>query len=272
MRRVLLAATFLLAASVGGAELQPDRLSTVDLLRQATEQSTQGDRARAKLTDEASARVNELIEALEYEDDDVRVSAAWGLRYAGHRKVVAPLIESLRDANFGIGRAAAVSLRQFQSPEQPLRDMMRDADPKLRWRALMNAEYMKLQGLMEEIAGLALRDPVDFIRADAAWTLRHAGGQEVVETLIKCLADPYARTRRHARIALRGAVAAELAKEGSPVRERALETLLWVLANHGDKPYATSQAVELLTKLAVERLGTDPHKWRELLKTQEGKR
>ena len=114
----------------------------------------------------------------------------------------------------------------------------------------MNAEYMKLQGLMEGVADLALSDPVDFIRADAAWTLRHAGGQRVVETLIKCLADPYARTRRHARIALRGAVAAELAKERSPVRERALETLIWVLANHGDKPYATSQAVELLTKLA----------------------
>jgi len=258
-------------ATGAAAATQPGGAALTELLKTAAQNSRQGARARARLVNQASARVDELAAALKHEDDDVRVSAAWTLRQCGDKRAVGPLTAALRDENFGVARAAAVSLKQFKAVEAPLRALMRDPDPAMRWRGMVNVDYLLLDSLMGDVAALAADDPVDFVRADAAWTLRHAAGPEVAEALVKCLADPSARTRYQAGIGLRGKVARELMKPGSPARRRALEALVRILETHRGKPYATSSAVAKLTELVIEPLGTDPAKWRKFLKLEADK-
>lgn len=272
MKKVLLAVLCLALAASGAAEKPPAGRPMAQVLKSAVAGSRQGILARAVLRNEASARVDELVAALKHADDEVRVSAAWALRFSADRKAVEPLIATLRDANFSVARAAAVSLKQFNAVEQPLRRLMRDSDSAMRWRGLINVDYMALARLMDDVAELAVNDPVDFVRADAAWTLRHASGPKVAEALMKCLADPNSRTRYHARIGLRGRVAGELTKKGSPTRRKAIQTLLWVLEKHPGRPYAAAAAVERLTALVVSPLGTDPVKWRAFLKKVEGEK
>ncbi len=281
---VLLAAVVIFTAGLGAtqqpttkpatgasAATQPDGGALTELLKTAAQNSRQGARARARLVNQASAQVDRLVEALKHEDDDVRVSAAWTLRQCGDKRAVGPLTAALRDENFSVARAAAVSLKQFGAVEVPLRALMRDPDPGLRWRGMINVDYLLLGNLMGDVAALAADDPVDFVRADAAWTLRHAAGPEVAEALVKCLADPSARTRYQAGIGLRGKIAGELMKPGSPTRRRAMEALVKVLETHRGKPYATSAAVAKLTELVIEPLGTDPAKWRKFLEPEAEK-
>ena len=271
MGKPVLAALGLLVASALAAKEPPAGPPMAETLKTATADSRAGNRARAVLRNEASVRVDELAAALRHADDEVRVSAAWALRFSADTKAVAPLQAALRDENFSVSRAAGESLKQFKAVEGPLRTLMRDSDPSMRWRGMINVDHLALTDLMEDVAELAMNDPVDFVRADAAWTLRRGSGPKVAEALVMCLADPSARTRYQAGIGLRGKVAGELMKRGSPTRKKAIAALLRILEEHGDRPYATAAAVERLTGLIVRPLGSDPAKWRALLsKVEDG--
>lgn len=279
MRRLLLAGLLAGIVDLGPAQQPAEKPPLGETLKAAVGSEREGARARAVLVNEASARVNELIAALKHEDDDVRVSAAWALRYCASKQAVGPLAAALRDENFSVARAAAVSLNQFKAAERPLRELMGDKDPAMRWRGMINVDYVVGQlpagsrkRLLDDVAGLAMNDPVDFVRADSAWTLRHAGGPKVAEALMKCLADPDPRTRYQAGIGLRGAVATELMRKGSPTRKQAVATLLWILENRRDRPQATAAAVDRLTALVIEPLGTHPGRWRDFLKKVEGEK
>jgi HEAT repeat protein len=270
MRRIFLVVLLVGMTSDGATQEAAGKAATVDLLKAAVGNAREGARARATLVNEASARAGELIAALKHEDDEVRLSAAWALRYSAQKKAIPALVDALRDENFSVARAAAASLKEFKAVEQPLRRLMRDKDSAMRWRGLINVEYLVLQRLMGDVAELAMNDPVDFVRADAAWTLRHASGPKVAEALIKCLADPNSRARYHADIGLRGRVGPELMKKGSAARKQAIATLLWILEKRKDRSYATDAAVGLLTRLLVDPLEADPAKWRAFLKKVEG--
>ncbi len=262
MEKALLVLLCLLASTLGAAQE----------LKKAAEDSREGSRARARLTNEAATRVDELIAALRDADDEVRLSAAWALRHSANRKAVKPLAAALRDENFSVARAAAESLRQFGAVQQPLRELMRDSDPAIRWRGVINVDHLALAELSDEVAELAMNDPVDFIRADAAWTLRRAAGPKVAEALVKCLADPSSRTRDRAGIGLRGKIADELLTKGSPARQKAIETLLWVVETQGERPYALQAATEKLIELLTRPLGTDAAKWRAFVEKVEAAR
>lgn len=272
MKKGILAVLCLVLAGSGAAERPPAGPPIADALKAAVGDSRQGNRARAVLRNEAAARAGELIAALKHADDEVRVSAAWALRFSADKKAIAPLVAALRDENFSVARAAAVSLKQFGAIEQPLRELMRDGDSAMRWRGMINVDYLVLADLMDDVADMAMNDPADFIRADAAWVLRHASGPKVAEALMKCLADVGARTRYQAGIGLQGKVAGELMKTGSATRQKAIQTLLWILATHRDRPYAISAAVDRLTSLVVTPLGTDPGRWRAFVDKVEGQR
>ena len=272
MKRSLLAAMALLSAGLAASEAPPKRLTTSELLAGAAENTKAGTWARARLVNEAAKRADELIAALKHEDDDVRVSAAWALRYAGKQeKVIAALERALRDENFSVGRAAAVSLGKFKAAEEPLRKLMRDSDHAMRWRGMINVEHLALAALMDDVARLAVGDEVDFIRATSAWTLRHGSGANVAEALVKCLADPHAWARARARNSLLGGkVSAEVKRRGSPVRRRVLAGLLKILETHRGKTYATSEVVSVLNELVIDRIGADPARWRKVVSSLEG--
>jgi len=272
MRRSLLAAVAILSAGMAASEAPPKRLGTPELLAGAVENTKAGAWARARLVNEASKRADELIAALKHEDDDVRVSAAWALRYAGKQeKVIAALERALRDENFSVGRAAAVSLNKFKAADEPLRRLMRDSDHAMRWRGMINVEHLRLTALMEDVARLAVSDEVDFVRAASAWTLRHGSGAKVAEALVKCLADPHGWTRARARSSLLGGkVSAAVKRRGSPVRRRVLGGLLKILETHRGKTHATSGAVSVLKELVIDRIGADPARWRKVVSSLEG--
>ncbi len=273
MRRALPAAVAVAVALAAAAAERTDELT--DLLRQATGRDRPGALARARLINEADARTGGLVAGLRHDDDVVRLAAAWALGHApAARKamVVPALAAALSDENFSVARAAAVSLKAFDAVEGPLRDLLASPDSSLRWRAVINVDYLPLPGLCEDVAAVAVGDPVDFVRADAAWTLRHGSGAKVAEALVRCLADPYARVRQKARHSLlRGRVAAEVRRKGSPVRRRTLEALLKLLETHGDKPHAARAAVDVLNELVVRPIGADPAGWRRLVRSQEGR-
>ena len=279
MRRLALCAVLALAAAQLGPIIPPPRQKTEQMLKLAVDTSSLGTRARARLTDQAAQRVNELVAALKHADDDVRVSAAWGLRFsASKEKAVAPLTAALLDENFSVSRAAAVSLNHFAAAAEPLRKLMAHADGSTRWRGVINVDYLAGQlspasrtALVDQLGKLAQSDPVDFIRADAAWTLRHFSGEGVAEALAKCLADPSGRVRWRARESLlKGGVSKELAKRGSAERQRVLAALLKILETHRGKPDAARAAVEVLTELVVQPIGADPAGWRKLVQAMEG--
>lgn len=274
MKRILLAGLAVLSAGLAASQTPGVEQRLDLLLAGAVENTKAGARARARLVNQASKRVDELIEALKHEDDNVRVSAAWALRYSGKKKkVIAALTAALRDENFSVGRAAAVSLKQFAAAEEPLRKLMRDKDDAMRWRGMINAEHLALPALMDDVARLAVSDKVDFIRATSAWTLRHGTGPNVAEALVKCLADPHGWTRARARSSLlRGRVSAAVRRRGSPVRRRVLAGLLKILETHRGKAYATSAAVSVLNELVIQRIGADPARWRKVVASLEGEK
>lgn len=280
MTRTALAALLLLAAAQAAPDQPPEARPEAGVLKRAVENTPRGARARAVLTNEAGRRVDELVAALKHADDDVRVSAAWGLRYSANKaKAVGPLTAALRDENFSVARAAAVSLNHFDAAAGPLADLMADADSSMRWRGVINVDYVARQlspaaraMLSAKVAGLALGDPVDFIRTDSAWTLRHFAGEAVAEALTRCLADPSGRVRGRARDSLlRGAVSRELRRGGSPVRRRVLAALLEILESHRGKSHATQAAVNMLTELVVNLIGPSPARWRKLVETMEAR-
>jgi HEAT repeat protein len=271
MQTWALAALALLAA-LGGPEQATQPSDLRDALKAAVREDSSGARARAKLTNEASAKVDELVAALADSDDDVRVSAAWALRFSASKNAVGPLTAALRDENFAVGRAASDSLAQFKAAEAGLGQLLKDPRADLRWRVFLYAEYTPIPTLVGQVCQLAVSDPVDYVRVDAAFALRRYGGPEAAQALCKCLADPYDRVRRQARESLKGKLAPELVKMGSPARAKAIAALLWVLDQHKDKPHAASAAAEVLTQLAVEPLGNDPAKWRKLLSVEGGEK
>ena len=271
MQTWTLAALALLAA-LGGPEQATQPADLRDALKAAVREDAVGARARARLTNEASARLDELTIALADSDDDVRVSAAWALRFSASKNAIGPLAAALRDENFAVGRAASDSLAQFKAAEAGLGQLLKDPRADLRWRVFLYAEYTPIPTLVGQVCQLAVSDPVEYVRADAAFALRRYGGPEVAGALCKCLADPNERVRRQAREGLKGKVAAELAKTDSPARAKAVQSLLWVLEQHKDKPYAASAAAEMLTQLAVAPLGNDPAKWRKLLSVEGGEK
>lgn len=274
MKRILLVALAVLSAGLAASQTPRAEQRLDLLLAGAVENTKAGARARAVVVNEAAKRVDELIEALKHEDDNVRVSAAWALRYSGKKKkVIAALTAALRDENFSVGRAAAVSLKQFAAAEEPLRELMRDKDDAMRWRGMINAEHLALPALMDDVARLAVSDRVDFIRATSAWTLRHGSGANVAEALVKCLADPHGWTRARARSSLlRGRASAAVRRRGSPVRRRVLAGLLKILETHRGKAYATSAAVSVLNELVIQRIGADPARWRKVVASLEGEK
>jgi len=272
MNRLLATLLLAWAAAVAAKESPPPGDEFTAALKAAVEKSKAGAYARARLINESAGRLATLTAALKDSDDDVRVSAAWAMRHCGDKaRAVGPLTAALRDENFSVARAAAVSLKQFDAIEEPLRKLMAEKDSSLRWRGLINVDYMVLPALMGDVARLAATDPADFIRADAAWTLRHGTGPAVAEALVKCLADRCARVRAKARSSLlRGRVSAEVKRRGSPVRRSVLAKLVGILSSHRGQREATAAAVEVLTELVVTPIGADPARWRKLLASQEG--
>jgi len=278
MTRVLLCGMLLLAAT-RPAPVQQPRPGIEQTLKHAVEDTPRGNLARARLKNEAAQRIEELAAGLRHVDDDVRVSAAWALRFsADKQKAVPPLAAALLDENFSVSRAAAVSLNHFDAAAEHLRKLMKHPITQMRWRGVINVDYTAGQlqaksrtALMEDVGQLALGDPVDFIRADAAWTLRHGSGELVAEVLVNCLADPAAAVRWRARESLlKGGVSQALRQPDSAVRGRSLEALLKVLETQRGKSYATQAAAELLAELVVKPIGSDPVRWRKLVETLEG--
>ncbi|MHC4718286.1 MAG: HEAT repeat domain-containing protein [Planctomycetota bacterium] len=263
---VLLPAAKMTAPAGSVARARPD---TGELLRLAAQISPEGKRARARLVNDLGRRRDEVIAGLKHEDDDVRASAAWTLGHSAKPEAVAALTGALRDSNIGVARAAAVGLAKSKSAEEPVRELLADPDPKLRWYALTCISYANLRGFDGDLERLAQNDPKGFLRAEAVRMLGRRGGADATEALIRCLADPYPRVRSFARSALDRRLGGRMFRPGSPVRARAVEALLQVLAKHGDRPYATSAATELLTQLAVRPLGTDPAKWRTFMAAGE---
>jgi len=278
MKRIALGALLVLAAT-GAATTTPKAQTIASLCKQAVANTPAGARARAMLVNRAAGQADAVVAAVKHDDDEVRVSAAWALRHVADRsKAVPALTAALRDENFSVARAAAVSLNQrFAAAEKPLRDLMADADPAMRWRGMINVDHLAGQlapasrdRLLADVAKLATSDPAEYVRADAAWVLRHGAGPDVAEALVRCLARPDGRTRYHARVGLRGRrIAAELMDPDSPTRRRAIETLLETLRTHKGRPHATSGAVEYLTQLLTRPLGADADKWEALLTKAE---
>lgn len=180
-----------------GAGLSPGQSLRV-ILAEGAGNGESAARARAWLTNRAAELTDEIAAALADGDDDARVTAAWALRHAASNRpnAYAPLVRALRDPNFGVARMATVSLKEAGGPvDQALREQMADADTPMRWRAVMNADYINLRALDAELAALAARDPSPMVRADAVNALRGAKSPEALAAVARAVGDEHARTR-----------------------------------------------------------------------------
>ena len=155
--------------------------------------------------DAKAAQVQEMVEALQSADPEVRQQAAWALGEQESFRAVEALVGRLRDQEAGVRGMAAWALGEIKDRRAvaPLLGVLTDDDPYVREmvvRALGEIEDERaIQALVpmldEKEAGL---------RAATAWALGEIKGDRAVELLSTLLlTDPDERTRQAAVEALR---------------------------------------------------------------------
>jgi len=134
--------------------------------------------------------VNDLIKALENNDNNVRRKAAEALKEIGDPKTVEPLIQVLNDNDEIVRQMAVRALQKIGDPKaiEPLIQTLNDKDLTVRGLARDALASIGTNGAIEPLIQ-ALGDEDKVIRALARDALAKINGDKVIESLIQALND-----------------------------------------------------------------------------------
>jgi len=149
-------------------------------------------------------------------DAEARRYAMYLLGMVGDSSVTGCLVSALRDTDKGVRARATIALASI-GDVQPLCDLLKDADWKVRYRAAEALAHIRSPASQSALVE-ALSDEKDHVRYMAAKALGGIGGVSAVNALISLLKDQNEFVRR--------SVARSLGRIGDPV---ALPPLLHAL-------------------------------------------
>ena len=124
------------------------------------------------------------------QDVESRLAVLVGLREVPGDQAVPRLVAGLRDPDLAVAKTATLVLRDRQAHLVPLRELLKDKDPGLRWRACTLAWWFQITELGPDMARALRRDPDPMVRAEAAWGLQHCRSEAAARALCAATKDP----------------------------------------------------------------------------------
>lgn len=124
------------------------------------------------------------------------------LRKLAGRGPIRQFVAALRDPELPVAKTAAMGLCDRKAILAPLRELLADADPAMRWRACSLAWFFMIREFAPDLAR-ALRDPDRMVRAEAAWAMRSADTDAAARALLRATRDPDRMVAHYAAWVLR---------------------------------------------------------------------
>lgn len=103
-------------------------------------------------------------------DVEAKVAELAALRKTKGKKPLHRFVAGLRDPDLPVAKTAAMGLCDRRAMLEPLRELLADPDPAMRWRACSLAWFFMIKDFAPDLAR-ALRDPDRMVRAEAAWAM-----------------------------------------------------------------------------------------------------
>ncbi|PSO70148.1 MAG: hypothetical protein BRC37_16215, partial [Cyanobacteria bacterium QH_3_48_40] len=186
-----------------------------------------------------------LIVALKDENKEVRSSAAEALGHIGSGEAVQPLTLALKDEDKDVRKSAAEALGEIRSEEvvHPLILALKDEDKDVRERAVFTLGGIRSKEAVQPLT-LALKDEDKDVRERAVFALGEIRSEEVVKPLTLALKDEDKDVRKKAVFALEEIRSEEavsplilaLKDENYIVRYLAVEALGYIRSEEAVKP------------------------------------
>jgi HEAT repeat protein len=190
------------------ASTRPVNAQTVDELIERLKSGNRDvqNKARQDLVKLGAAAVEPFIRALTDEDEDVRSSAALGLKEIGDigdKRAVEPLIDALKDSDESVRWYAAEALGEIGDIKavDSLISALKDRSESVRQSTVIALGDIGDKRAFESILN-ALNDPSDFVRSSAARALGKIGDERAFEPLVAALKNPSYRVRSNAALGL----------------------------------------------------------------------
>ena len=121
-------------------------------------------------------------------DVEAKVAELAALRKTKGKKPLHRFVAGLRDPDLPVAKTAAMGLCDRRAMLEPLRELLADPDPAMRWRACSLAWFFMIKDFAPDLAR-ALRDPDRMVRAEAAWAMRSADSDAAARALLKAAGD-----------------------------------------------------------------------------------
>ncbi len=135
-------------------------------------------------------------------DVEARIAELAALRKVKGRRPIPRFVAALRDPDLPVAKTAAMGLCDRDAILAPLRELLADPDPLLRWRACALAWFFMIKGFVPDLIA-ALRDGDPMVRAEAAWAMRCADTDAAAAALLKATRDPSGMVAHYAAWTLR---------------------------------------------------------------------
>ena len=126
--------------------------------------------------------------AISATDVEAKVAALAALRKIPGRGPIPQFIAALRDPDLPAAKTAAMGLCDRKAILAPLRELLGDADPAMRWRACALAWFFMIRDFVPDLIR-ALRDPDRMVRTEAAWAMRSADSDDAARALLRAVRD-----------------------------------------------------------------------------------
>ncbi len=122
-------------------------------------------------------------------DVEAKVAVMAALRKAKGRRPIRQFIAALRDPELPVAKTAAMGLCDRKAIVAPLRELLGDPDPAMRWRACSLAWFFMVKDFVPELIEVLAGDGDVMVRAEAAWAMRCADSDAGARALLKATKD-----------------------------------------------------------------------------------
>jgi len=137
-------------------------------------------------TEDRSADINKYLSDLQSNNPRARADACRALGNIKSSDSVPYLIETLKDEDENVCRAAGYALSRYEEAVEPLISLLYNADEHTLQMAIWILGELKARKALPEIINMLAHDFPD-IRQNAAYALGNIGEQNAIEALISCI-------------------------------------------------------------------------------------
>jgi len=122
-------------------------------------------------------------------DLESRLAAVVELRKLQGPAPLPQLAAALRDPDIAVAKIALTGLIDRKAHVGPLRELLNDPDPAMRWRACTLAWWFHLKELAGQLTAALTDDSEPMVRAEAAWGLQCSDDDAAAEALARACRD-----------------------------------------------------------------------------------